>query len=65
MRVTINWPWERVEPGGGFFVPCLDLERVREGLRASIPHDFPAKATFAIKDGLLGVWFYRPRPAPP
>jgi hypothetical protein len=64
MRVTINWPWAQLEEGAGFFVPCLDLARVREaGLRAAIPHKFNAKARYAIKGGLMGVWFYRPRPA--
>lgn len=61
--MTIRFPWARVEEGGGFFVPCLDLARVRElGLRAAVPHRFNAKARYVIRGGFIGVWFYRPRP---
>jgi hypothetical protein len=51
----------RVERGQGFFVPCLDTEKVRstglnEALRCRI---FDAKAYPAVHKGLSGVWFYR------
>jgi hypothetical protein len=55
-----NYPWSNLQPGEGFFVPCVDVWRVREeGLKAAIslrlyhrPFAFPA-----IKQGALGVWF--------
>jgi hypothetical protein len=50
-----------VEKGQGFFVPCLDVEKVRKaGLNEALRHRiFNAKAYPAIKDRLSGVWFYR------
>ena len=58
--MVITYPWEKLEPGEGFFVPGLNLVEVKErGLRASVPYPFRAYATFGIKDGMLGVWFYR------
>jgi hypothetical protein len=55
------FPWARVERGQGFFVPCLNSEKVRklglsEALRCRI---FDAKAYPAVHKGLSGVWFYR------
>jgi hypothetical protein len=49
----------------GFFVPCLNLEEVqqaglKEALRCRV---FDAHAMPRIKDGKIGVWFFRgPRP---
>jgi hypothetical protein len=50
-----------VEKGQGFFVPCLDVEKVRKlGLNEALRHRiFNAKAYPAIKNRLSGVWFYR------
>ena len=58
------FPWRSVEKGQGFFVPCLDVEKVRQaGLNAALRHRvFDAKAYPAIKDRLSGVWFFRPAP---
>ena len=58
------FPWQRVEKGQGFFVPCLDLENVRlKGLNEALSQRlFDAKASPGIRDGLLGVWFYRTPP---
>lgn len=55
------FPWHSVGKGQGFFVPCLNVEEVRQaGLNAALQyHIFGAKAYPAIKDGLSGVWFYR------
>ena len=55
------FPWSSVEKGQGFFVPCLNAEKMRvAGLNAALRyHIFDAKAYPAIKDGLSGVWFYR------
>lgn len=60
-RLSIQYPWQRVEKGQGFFVPCLDVEAVQEdGLKAALKHRlFDARAYPAIKEGRLGVWFYR------
>ena len=54
-------PWERTNPGQGFFVPCLDTEAVKkkglsEALKSRV---FNAKARVGIKDGRIGVWFSR------
>ena len=62
MQSSALFPWSRVERGYGFFVPCIDTEKTRqaglnEALRQRI---FGAKAYPAIKDGLMGVWFFRP-----
>jgi hypothetical protein len=61
--MEIKYPWAKLKKGEGFFVPCLDTEKVREaGLRASLPHRISTKAVPGVKDGLLGVWFYRRHP---
>jgi len=55
------FPWQWVDKGQGFFVPCLDVEKVRKaGLNEALRHRiFNAKAYPAIKNRLSGVWFYR------
>lgn len=60
-RLSITYPWSKVEKGQGFFVPCLDVEKVRKaGLNEALRHRiFNAKAYPAIKNRLSGVWFYR------
>ena len=57
----LRLPWKQLERGQGFFVPCLDFEKTREyvlvtavGLRI-----FDAQAMPGIKDGVVGVWFFR------
>lgn len=56
-----HYPWTEVEAGQGFFVPALNLEEERRnGLLAAVnQHVTDARATFVVKGGLLGVWFYR------
>jgi hypothetical protein len=62
--MVIIYPWAKLRPGEGFFVPGLDVERVRElGLRAALPHRIQARAIVGIKNHQLGVWFYRKFPA--
>lgn len=57
--MTVKFPWDKLEPGQGFFVPCLDVARIRElGLKAALPYRFKAEATPGIREGKLGVWFY-------
>lgn len=60
-KLRINYPWARLEKGQGFFVPCLDLEAVREeGLRKALHHRlFDARAEPCVRDGFTGVWFFR------
>ena len=59
--MRINYPWDRLEKGQGFFVPALDLEKAREdGLIAAMQvRFFYPHYMYVIKDGLIGVWFYR------
>jgi hypothetical protein len=56
-----HYPWNRLEKGQGFFVPALDLEAVRQaGLLAAVPLRIKdARAQFGIRQGRLGVLFYR------
>ena len=55
-----KFPWERVEPGQGFFVPCLDLAAMRRiGLMAATPHRIRADGVPGIYRGRLGIWFFR------
>jgi hypothetical protein len=56
-----HYPWNRLEKGQGFFVPALDLEAVRQaGLLAAVPLRIKdARAQFGIRQGRLGVYFYR------
>jgi len=71
----LRLPWKRLKKGQGFFVPCLDFEKMRQhGLsRAISMRILDAHATAGIKDGVAGVYFFRkprktaepPRPAPP
>jgi hypothetical protein len=67
----IRLPWKQLERGQGFFIPCLDFEKMREyglvkavGMRILDAHAIPG-----IKDGAAGVWFFRkpsqPRPVEP
>jgi len=71
----LRLPWKRLKKGQGFFVPCLDFEKMRQhGLsRAISMRILDAHATAGIKDGVAGVYFFRkprktaepPRSAPP
>jgi hypothetical protein len=62
-RLSIRYPWQKLERGQGFFVPCLDTDAVkREGLNKALSlRLFDARAEPCIRDGLIGVWFYRRR----
>jgi hypothetical protein len=60
MALKIVFPWEKVEPGQGFFVPCLDAEKVIAlGLRDALSYRIKATAAVGIRSGLIGVWFSR------
>jgi len=60
-NLRINYPWPQLKRGMGFFVPCLDTEAVRvDGLRDALRYRlFDARAKVGVKNGLIGVWFYR------
>ncbi len=57
----LRLPWKRLEKGQGFFVPCLDLEKMQEhGLKQAVSERrFDARARPGIVDGFIGVWFFR------
>ena len=58
--MAIRYPWTKLQKGEGFFVPALNLKKARElGLRAAVSVRIQGQAMFVIKDGLIGVWFYR------
>jgi hypothetical protein len=60
-----NYPWTTLKPGEGFFVPAIDTEKARElGLRSAVAQRLRIKTVAVIKDGMLGVWFYRPPKQP-
>ena len=60
-----KYPWTTLKPGEGFFVPAIDTEKARElGLRSAVAQRLRIKTVAVIKDGMLGVWFYRPPKQP-
>jgi len=60
--IKVHYPWSTTPVKGGFFVPTLQLEKVKlDGLKAAIYNKVKATAEFGIKDGKLGVWFTRVR----
>jgi hypothetical protein len=66
-KLDIRWPWQRLEKGQGFFIPCLDAEALRmEGLdKALEARIFNAQCVACIKNGQIGLWFYRKPPSNP
>lgn len=60
-KLVIQYPWSQLERGQGFFVPCLDTEKIKEeGLRAAVAtRTFDAKAFVGVINGRLGVLFVR------
>jgi hypothetical protein len=65
MKLQFKYPWDKVERGQGFFIPCLDTDAVKtKGLQQALVHRlWDARAKAGIRDGLIGVWFYRLPPA--
>ena len=55
------FPWPSIKVGQGFFIPCVNTTEMRKfGLSQALQQRvFHAKAVTAVRDGLLGVWFYR------
>jgi len=61
-KIRIHYPWQKTPLHGGFFVPTLKLDEIKEdGLRAAVFLKLRGKAEFVEKDGRLGVWFTRVR----
>lgn len=60
-KLQILYPWQQLEKGQAFFVPCLDTQAIREdGLRKALGFRlYDARATVGIKYGKLGVIFFR------
>lgn len=60
-KAVVIYPWSRLKPGQGFFVPCLDTAKTtEEGLKAAVSaRVFSAKGHVGIIDGQLGVLFVR------
>lgn len=58
----LRLPWQQLDRGQGFFVPCLDTNAAREYVlkQAVLARMFHVHATPCIIDGLIGVWFFRP-----
>ena len=59
--LQINYPWQQLKRGHGFFVPCLDTQAVKtDGLQHALRYRlFDARAREGVKNGLIGVWFFR------
>lgn len=56
--LTYKFPWGALPPYGGFFIPTLDVDGVRErGLKEGVRVHIIGKGVPAIKDGKLGVLF--------
>ena len=61
MPLLIRYPWRQIERGQGFFIPCLDIDAVREeGLKKALSvRMLDARGVTGIRNGFTGVWFYR------
>jgi hypothetical protein len=58
--MKVIYPLADLKPGEGFFIPGLDLAKIRErGLSAALPYRYKMLYKYGIKDGLMGVYFYR------
>lgn len=62
---SMRFPWSKTERGQGFFIPCLDTQRIKEtGLRQAVSQRIlDARAVPGLYTGVIGVWFYRTAPA--
>lgn len=59
MSMSVSYPWSKLKPGEGFFVPSLDVAKTREeGLRQALRQGaLRVDAHYTVKNGLIGVWF--------
>ena len=60
-KLIRRYPWSRLKPDEGFFIPCLDTAYVREeGLKAAVrSRVLSASAQIGIFNGQFGVLFQR------
>jgi hypothetical protein len=67
MLTRYRFPWQQLERGQAFFVPCLDPTPMMEhGLKQAVSvRVLNARAEPGIYGGAIGVMFYRPPPSPP
>ena len=61
MTTLKSYPWTSLERGQGFFIPALDFDpTIEAGLRAAVRAKLiDARALVCIRQGQLGVLFYR------
>lgn len=61
MLERLQFPWRKLDPGRGFFIPCLEIEQVRrKGLREALKLGLiDARASVGVKGGAIGVLFFR------
>ncbi len=58
-----TYPWKQLKQGQGFFVPCLDTDKIyEEGLKAAFAARVKGKAYVGIRSKQLGVLFVRQCP---
>ena len=62
MKTQVRFPWDRVEVGQSLFIPCLDLNGVKErGFATALPFRYRLTVRYVIYKGKLGVLFTRTR----
>jgi hypothetical protein len=66
MLTRYRFPWQQLERGQAFFVPCLDPKPMMEhGLKQAVSvRVLNARAEPGIYGGAIGVLFYVPPPSP-
>lgn len=56
--MAVKFPWDKLKPGQGFFIPCLDTEAIKEeGLRSAVPLRLRVTASVGVYRGKYGVLF--------
>lgn len=64
MLMRYRFPWQQLEKGQAFFVPCLDTApMIEHGLKQAVSvRVLNARAEPGVYGGAFGVMFYRPAP---
>jgi hypothetical protein len=65
MLKRYRFPWQQLERGQAFFIPCLDPQPMMEyGLKQAVSvRVLNARAVPGILGGAIGVLFYLPPPS--
>jgi hypothetical protein len=65
MLKRYRFPWQQLERGQAFFIPCLDPKPMMEhGLKQAVSvRVLNARAVPGILGGAIGVLFYLPPPS--